>query len=201
MSDVLTWPVHLEPNEQEFWPAFKTLQFESPFTGASQTLEFPACTWQASLVFRNLPREKQRDLEVFLLQLRGAAGRVKLGDHVWRQPRGLAGGAPVVDGANQTGGLLKIRGCTPSQNFLMVGDYITVNNELKRLTADADADMNGKATLRFEPMLRHSPPDGKAVVVRNTYAVMRLVDDKQLKNRRVPMFGSQTVSLVEDIYF
>ena len=163
-------------------------------------MEFPACAWHCQLSFKNLSREELRQLETFIIQLRGAAGRFRIGDQANSQPRGLAQGAPVVDGASQTGSILNIRGCTANQNFLKVGDYITVNNELKRLTADANADSAGKTALRFEPNLRNSPSDGAAVTVRNTYAIMRLADDKQGKAKRVPMHASVTLNLVEDIY-
>lgn len=200
MATVINWPVELKPNQQQFFAKYTTRQFKSPFTGASQTSPFPACHWNASLTLNNLTREQLRALEIFLLQLRGAAGRFKIGDHANPEPRGLAQGTPVVNGAQQYGGALEIRGCTPNQNFLMMGDYITVNNELKRLLSDADADHNGQTILRFEPNLRQSPADGVPVIVRNTYAIMRLSDDNQVQAKRMPMFASITINLVEDIY-
>lgn len=200
MPSLLPWPADLKPSSQQFYASFTTRQFKSPFTGNSQTSPFPACNWNASLTLNNLGRDQLRNLEVFLLQLRGAAGRFKIGDHAYSEPRGLADGLPVVDGAGQYGGALKISGCKANQKFLIVGDYITINDELKRLIADADADSTGKTTLRFEPNLRKSPADGDGIIVRNTYAVMRLSDDSQIRTRRVPMFGSITLKLVEDIY-
>ena len=200
MASILIWPADLIPSSQQYYLTFTTRQFKSPFTNASQTMEFPASAWQCQLTFTNLKRDQLRELEVFLIQLRGAAGRFRLGDQANAEPRGLAQGTPVVDGANQTGSVLNIRGCTASQDFLKVGDYITVNNELKRLIADANADAAGNTVLRFEPNLRRSPADGDAVIVRNAYAVMRLSDDKQNKTKRVPMFGSVTLNLIEDIY-
>lgn len=200
MASIPTWPAELEPQQQQFFATYTTRQFKSPFTGTSQTSPFPACHWNASLTINNLTRDRLRTLEVFLLQLRGAAGRFRIGDQAYNEPRGLAQGTPVVDGSGQYGGALKITGCTPNQNFMRVGDYITVNHELKRLIADANADSGGKTTLRFEPNLRNSPADGAVIVVRDTYAVMRLVDDNQVQTKRAPMFGSITLKLVEDIY-
>ena len=196
----LTWPTNLKPNSQQFFPVFTTRKFNSPFTGSSQTMEYPSCSWNCQLAFKNLDRTELRQLETFLIQLRGAAGRFRIGDHANAEPLGLAGGKPVVDGASQNGGTLKIKGCTQNKNFLLAGDYITVNNELKRLIADANADSTGKTTLRFEPNLRRSPANGAAVIVRNTYAIMRLTNDKQGKAKRIPMHGSMTLNLVEDIY-
>ncbi len=199
-TSLIAWPADLVPNSQQFYPVFNTRQFKSPFTAASQTMEFPGCAWHCQLSFKNLDRDELRTLETFLIQLRGASGRFRIGDQANSQPRGLAQGAPVVDGANQTGSALTVSGCTPNQNFLLVGDYITVNDELKRLIADATANSSGRTTLRFEPNFRNSPPNGAPLLVRNTYAVMRLMDDKQGKPRRIPLHASATLSLVEDIY-
>ena len=197
---ILTWPARLIPKSQQFYPVFTTRQFKSPFTGAAQTMEYPACAWHCQLTFKDLDRDELRALETFLIQLRGAAGRFRIGDQANGEPRGLAVGSPVVDGGNQTGSALTISGCQPLQNFLLAGDYITVNNELKRLTFDATANAEGKTVLRFEPNLRNSPANGAGIIVRDTYAIMRLADDKQGKAKRVPLFGNATLNLVEDIY-
>ncbi len=196
----LVWPSTLVPNSQQFYPVFVTRQFKSPFTGNSQTMEFPACSWHCQLTFKNLDRDELRALETFLIQLRGASGRFRIGDQANINPRGLAGGVPVVDGSGQTGSVLKVRECSPNQAFLKVGDYITVNDELKRLIADANSNGDGDVSLHFEPNLRKSPADGDSVIVRNTYSIMRLADDKQGRSKRIPAFGSVTLNLVEDIY-
>ena len=195
----LIWPADLRPNEQQFHLLFTTRQFKSPFTGNAQTMEFPAVGWTCRLNLKRLNKDQVRMLELFLIQLRGAAGRFRIGDQ-YHKNRGLAEGAPQINGANQVGARLDITGCKPNQNFLLAGDYITVNNEYKRLISDANADENGNTALHFEPNLRRSPSDGSAVVVDRPYCIMRLADDKQGQVKRMPRSGSVTLNLVEDIY-
>ena len=200
MADIPVWPDSLEPAESEFWPQWHTKTFQSPFTRTAQVLEYPGCVWKAQLTFRNLDRSQQKAMEIFLLQLRGAANRVRIGDHAFDEPAGPGAGNPVVDMNNQTGSVLRIVGCEPEQLFLITGDYFTVNDELKRLIADARSDLDGRADLYFEPPLRHAPDSGTAVVVHNTYCLMRLDDDEQLRSRRQPMFGNLTLNFTEALF-
>ena len=139
-------------------------------------------------------------MEVFVLQLRGGMNRVRLGDPVFTDPSGSAEGAPKVNGANQTGSLLLINGCEPEKLFLQTGDYFTMGEELKRLTADAVADIGGNTTLYFLPPLRQSPPDKSAIVVRNSWCLMRLDDDDQLRSTRRPVTGDLTLSFTEAVF-
>jgi len=200
MSDIPVWPRALQPSESEFWPWFNTKVFESPFSRAGQVLEYPGCVWRAQLVFRNLDRDLLRQMEVFTLQLRGAANRVRLGDPVFDEPRGPAEGTPLVDGSGQDGVTLRILGCTPEQLFLATGDYFTVGDELKRLTADGIADIDGKVDLYFEPPLRSSPANSTPLQVRDSFCLMRLDDDEQLRSKRRPLHGDITLNFTEALY-
>ena len=200
MADIPEWPTRLEPAEMEFWPWWNTRVFESPFTRASQVLEYPGCIWKAQMTFRNLNRYWLRDIEVFILQLRGGASRVRLGDLVFSDPAGPAMGNARINGASQSGSLLNINGCQPEQTFLATGDYFTTGNELKRLTADAVADIGGNAVLHFLPPLRKSPAHQQAITVRNSWCLMRLDDDDQLRSKRRPVTGSLTLSFTEAVF-
>ena len=198
MSDIPLWP--FEPNEAEFWPQWHTKTFPSPFTRSVQVLEYPGCVWRAQMTFSNLTRQRQKAIEIFLLQLRGGANRVRIGDPAFDEPVGPGLGNPVVDLGNQTGSVLRIIGCEPEQLFLMTGDYFTVNNELKRLIADARGDLDGRTDLYFEPPLRHSPEIGEPLIVHDTWCLMRLDDDDQLRTSRKPVFGNLTLNFTEAMY-
>ncbi len=200
MADIPYWPESLQPNEAEFWPWWNTKKFESPFTRAGQVLEYPGCIWKAQLTFRNLKREELNTIEVFVMQLRGGVNRVKLSDPVFIEPNGPAAGTPKVNGASQTGALLLISGCQPEQLFLKTGDYFTIGDELKRLTADAIADIGGNATLYFLPPLRRSPPHQSVITVRNSWCLMRLDDDDQLRSTRRPVTGDLTLAFTEAVF-
>jgi hypothetical protein len=53
----------------------------------------------------------------------------------------------VVSDANQTGTLLGSKGWTPGVLVLRTGDYITVNDELKMVTADVTSTAAGTAVI------------------------------------------------------
>jgi hypothetical protein len=66
--------------------------------------------------------------------LDGEFGRVKIRD--WGREGRTPAGNPIVSDANQTGIQLGSKGWTPGKVVLRTGDYITVNDELKMVTAD-----------------------------------------------------------------
>lgn len=72
-------------------------------------------------------------------------------------------GAPVVDGAGQTGSLLRVRGASAGYVF-KAGQFFSIlhggRRYLHQVNADVAADGTGKATLPITPMLRISPANG-----------------------------------------
>ncbi|EBA3774827.1 hypothetical protein AUR71_25765, partial [Salmonella enterica] len=118
--------------------------------------------------------------------------------HDWGRGGRTPAGSPVVNGANQTGTELQMSGWTPGVVVLERGDYITVNDELKMVTADVTSTSTGTATVTFAPMLRWSPPDGAAIEVAKPYGIFKLKDNQQGAGNRVPgVFTSYTLELEE----
>ncbi|WP_211259230.1 hypothetical protein, partial [Dyella japonica] len=73
-----------------------SVEFISPFNGASQTVAYPGSRWEASLTFNNLNDWESRKLESLLAKLDGKSGRIMLQDFGrWGRP---SMGAPVVNG-------------------------------------------------------------------------------------------------------
>ena len=187
-------------------PLSNTNTHRSPLTQGAQTQELPGALWSASLSFNTLNQTKRRALQVFLLRLRGEAGRFYLGDPLGKEPIGPAGGAPAVDGGAQDGTSLVIKNAAPSvTGWMIAGDYFAfdtgVGREMKQLVEDADTDGTGATTLVFEPPIRNAPADSTLLMVRNATCVMKLADDKQalMRYRRGP-FGSVTLN-IEEAYF
>ena len=197
MVDILKWPSDLTPQENEFYLETVTRKFESPFSGASQTIEFPGAKWVIKLKFKNLTREKMRRLEVTLLQLRGAANRIKIPDHATH--RAGVGGSAIVDGSGQLGRVLMIKNAPPGKYFLKTGDYFEINGELKRVVADSLTDAEGKTALRFEPALRKAPPANAAIETNSPGATVRMKKDDGGKIKRVPFYSSVSLDFIEDI--
>lgn len=70
----------------------------------------------------------------------------------------------------QTGSALKVKGLPPSvAGNLLIGDWVEVNKELKRLSAQLDSDASGRGYLQFSPPLRNSPADGDPVIVNRPF--------------------------------
>lgn len=151
--------------------------FTSDLNGVTQASSMPGAKWSVSLNFTNLTREKIGLLRGFLAALRGQAGKCNISP--FDTALGTVSGAPLVNGASQTGGTLITDGWTPSQTVLKVGDYFSVNSELKLVTSDVVSDVGGNATISFSPDLHRAPTDNLAVVVVNPTCTMRLVNDSQ----------------------
>ena len=147
----------------------------SPFTGKSLVHNFGGQFWTASVNLPRMTREQVADWQGFLQNLRGKFGTFLLGDPIATTPRGSAPGAPVVDGANQTGNELAVRGLTASQTgVFLAGDFIQIGNRLYQNTTDADSDGSGETTLDIWPFLRESPADGATLLSTNPKGLFRL---------------------------
>ena len=192
----LEWPEDVCPASLTWRPESNTKTFRSPFNGASQTVRFPGTRWVCSLTFNNLSDEKSRRIDSLVAELDGEYGRVKIRD--WGRSGRTPAGSPLVDGANQTGTELHSKGWTAGMVVLRQGDYITVNDELKMVTADVSSASNGTALIPFAPMLRSSPPANAVIEVANPYGIFQLKDNQQGAGNRVPgVFTSYTLEFEE----
>jgi hypothetical protein len=97
------------------------------------------------------------------------------------------------------GSTLITDGWTPSQPLLLdVGDYISINYELKIITQAVASDGSGEAILTFEPPLRVSPEDDAVIVVNSPKAIFRLSGDESDNfNLQPPFVADFTLDGVE----
>ena len=68
--------------------------------------------------------------------------------------------------------------------MFLTGDYFAIDlpsggRSMHKLTADADSDGGGAATLAFRPALRESPANNAALIVQSATTVMRLESDEE----------------------
>ncbi|WPJ68573.1 hypothetical protein OMDBNIEC_00087 [Salmonella phage STP-SP5] len=192
---MLIWPEEIRPSNMEWYLSSNSVEFTSPFNGASQTVSYPGSRWEASLVFDNLNDWQSRKLEVILAKLDGKAGRVMIHDFGrWgRAPMGK----PVVNGASNTGTVLITKGWTPNRKVLWEGDYISVNGELKLITEDAWSDDSGNIVLQIAPMLRNIPPNGATIETQNPRGSFRLADNRNGVGRQPAFNNSISLNFVE----
>ena len=196
MAEILEWPAILVPNEMNLKMLSNSKIFQSPFSGSSQTASFPGSRWTLTMTFRNRKDRDARALEALVADLDGVAGRVRL----WDFARGgrAPSGTPIVSAAEQRGKLLSTRGWLPERLVLQRGDYITVNDELKKVTQDVRSDISGQAVIRFSPQLRWPPVAGASIECRKPTGIFRLADENQGDFSRTPgIFHSVTLQFVE----
>lgn len=166
-----------------------TLTHVSELDRTAQTVEIPeAARWSFEATLPPMNESTAAAWIAKLAELGGQAGRFYQGDPWKIAPLGTAKdtpGTPQVAGASQTGKTLDIDGAPASETgWLLAGDYIAYDlpsggRALHILTADADTDGSGAATLSFYPAIRESPADNETIRLSPATCVMRLIDDEQ----------------------
>lgn len=155
---------------------------QSPFTFQQQVLNHAGRRWEIDVVLKPMKRTSAEVWLSWLAQLDGQLNTFTMGDPLGCAAMGEAGGTPLVNGADQTGASLAIDGATVSQtDWLKAGDYIQLGTgedaRLYKLTADADTNGSGQATLSLWPAITTAPADNAAVTVANTVAAFRLASN------------------------
>ena len=155
---------------------------ESPFTLTQQVFRHQGQRWEADITLPPMSRDDAEEWASFLLRLRGRTGTFLLGDPANAMPRGSAGvtpGAPVVDGAGQTGDFLSAKGLPVEVNgYLKAGDYIQIGAastaRLHKVLQDVNSNASGEATLNLWPQVRVAPANEAPIVVTNAQGNFRL---------------------------
>jgi len=110
-------------------------------------------------------------------------------------PGFVGGGEAFVDGAGQLGKSLDLNGADPDEILFRVGEYFSIDGELKVVTAECTTDGQGKATVEFEPALRSPPANGAALSMFRPNAKFRLASDAawSLQPNRLHSFNLEAV--------
>lgn len=144
----------------------------SPFTGRQQVQFWGGEWWEFEIEFSVTQGPDGRRLSAFFAALRGQLGTFTFRDRFIRNPVDL--GAPLVDGAGQTGNTLVTDGW--GARGMSAGDFFSLGSgtslRLHQLTVDV-VPVAGAATLAFVPALRSSPADNAALNVVNPGVLLR----------------------------
>jgi hypothetical protein len=197
---ILTWPTlsRSGPPLLDWSLISNTQSFASPLSGAVQTVEMPGARWAFAFSLNSLDAADAALWRAFMARLRGQSGRFYMWNMARQTPRGAATGAPVVNGAGQTGTTVITSGWTPSvAGILKAGDFIGIGGELKMVVADATSDGAGAATLTIEPPLRASPPHASAIITQRPTAIFKLDEDTARFTTTAPGFDAVSIAATE----
>ncbi len=104
----------------------------------------------------------------------------------------------AVAATTQSGGSLYTKGWPVNTGGLLLpGDWIEINQELKRVTAAVSSDGNGLAYLQFSPPMRNPPSDNNPIVI-NTPMGRFILSGQENGWSSVPgYFATSSLDLVE----
>ncbi|CAM0043690.1 distal tail protein [Vibrio phage K394] len=193
------FPAELVPNENSLILNYPSFGFTSAFTGVQQNIIHPGARWTLEMTFTMLQGRRKQMLSAFLNGMQGRVEAVKVYDHSseGRPPMGV----PTVSGDGQLGRKLLTMGWIAGQKVLSIGDQFTVNNELKEVSEDVWSDINGFATIEFNPPLRKSPPNSAPLETEKPYMLATLGMDGVGRTNSPAGFGSfETITFKEAIY-
>lgn len=186
------------PDAASFQLEYNTQTWSSALNNAVQHRELTGARWIAQLTFSN--REASTgapELTVFVESQRGGAGRFFLLPPDLNQ-RGELTGTPTVNGAGQLGTSLVVSGFLPNTTPLKAADYIEVNGELKRVTQDVNADVNGDATIVFNPPLRKAPANATPIEMVEPRGTFYLASNPAYQIS-APIIYALTIDCIEDV--
>ena len=177
---------------------------ESPYTYSQETYEHPGKRWGIEVELVPMARDIDRAEEwaAFLASLRGRRGTFLLGDPAGQAARGALGGTPLVKGAGQSGGTIRIDGCAHNvQGWLKKGDWVQEGTgaaaHLHKSLTDVNTDNAGEATLELWPGPRAALTDNAALSIANTAGVWRLGSNTREYDIGGAQFFGFTFSAVE----
>ncbi len=190
---------NITPATNTFELVSNTRTYTSPLTNAVQTASRKGSLWKASLQFNNLSGDDRKVMQAFLVKLNGQQHRFTLQDHS-HTPRGAGGGTLRVNGASQSGTTLVCDGATASvTNYLRAGDYISFNNELHMVVADADSDASTNVTLSIAPPIRKTPADDTIVDYTIPVLGVFMLAGPASWNTTIDIHSSFNIEAVEDV--
>lgn len=189
----------ITPTTNTFELVANTRTFQSPLTNAVQTSSRKGSLWRASLQFNNLSGDDRQEMQAFLVKLNGQQHRFTLHDHSYTR-RGAGGGTLLVNGASQSGTTLVCDGATASvNNYLRAGDYISFNNELHMVVADANSDSSGNVNLSIAPPIRKTPSDNAVVDYLTPVSGVFMLAGPASWDTQLGIISNFTIEAVEDV--
>lgn len=199
-TTVITWPSVRTPAVFDWRLTNNDASFRGPFNNYVQDLGRPGAAFAFTVSWPVLDDDERIVMGVFLMRIKKAGYRTKPPVYAYT-PRGVLTGVPLVNGAGQSGLTLATDGWTHTvTKIAALGDFVTLaTGQLLRLTADANSDGGGAATLAFEPPLRAAPADNSAVTVADPRAVFKWATATEALPVTPGKFVAFSADFIEDI--
>ncbi len=190
----------ITPTSQTFELITNSRQFQSPVSGAVQTLSRKGSFWKTRMTFSNLRGNDRAEMQAFIAKMDGQTHRMRLEDY--GRVRYGAATSPqsvLVNGAGQTGSSISLDGATNSvTNFFKAGDYMSFNNELHMVTADASSNASGQITVSISPPIRKATTNDDAVQIFAPLGVFMMTNTPRWSTEST-YISSITIEAVEDV--
>lgn len=184
-------------SDYNFTLKYNTQNYQSPLTKSTQTGSLTGDEWRGVSTYTNKYGAEAKTLKAFVLGLKGQVGRFNYTPPDLDQT-GDAVAVATVNGVGQLGDSLNIQSADLSTTIYRVGDYITVNGELKSVITDCLTDGAGLGVVNFVPPLRQAPADLSPIEFEKPYMIAKLEDDEQASFQvSSPVIYNATFSIVE----
>jgi len=190
----------ITPTSQTFELITNSRQFQSPVSGAVQTLSRKGSFWKTRMTFSNLRGNDRAEMQAFIAKMDGQTHRMRLEDY--GRVRYGAATSPqsvLVNGAGQTGSSINLDGATNSvTNFFKAGDYMSFNNELHMVTADASSNASGQIAVSIAPPIRKATTNDDAVQIFASLGVFMMTNTPRWSTEST-YISSITIEAIEDV--
>lgn len=174
----LTPPAAFRAQKASWRKHVNVLQTKSPFTGQRQAQKGQGEWWEFDIELPPLLREDADAINAFLCALYSPAGTFYYGPEAEALPKGVAAGAPTVNGAGQAGNTLLTDGWEPNiTNILKAGDWLQIGTHLYKNLTDASSDAGGNATLTVFPRLRTDAIDNTELITSHPKGIFYLTTE------------------------
>jgi len=190
----------ITPTSQTFELITNSRQFQSPVSGAVQTLSRKGSFWKTRMTFSNLRGNDRAEMQAFIAKMDGQTHRMRLEDY--GRVRYGAATSPqsvLVNGAGQTGSSINLDGATNSvTNFFKAGVYMSFNNELHMVTADASSNASGQIAVSIAPPIRKATTNDDAVQIFAPLGVFMMTNTPRWSTEST-YISSITIEAIEDV--
>jgi len=189
----------ITPTSSSFELVTNTKTFRSPITNSVQTSGRQGSLWKVGMSFNNLSGDDRSEMQAFLAKLNGQEHRFTLHDHSYTR-RGVGTGTLTINGSGQSGANLV---CSTTGTLIIgyvkAGDYVSFNNELHMVTADANSDVSGNITIKIAPPIRKPTINNDNIDYTSPVNGVFMLASKSGWSNELAGLSSFSIEAVEDV--